>query len=212
LELGKEKGVVVRSVAERMRAALKNVGARRGLEDRTIDCYGSWVVRYGQWAGTAKRAMDPAVGRDFLSYQVEVKEVAQSTQKQCLCALVFFFKDICGMEKVDLGIKFRKTTPRAPVVLDVDELVDLIGKLTSTWTLAAQLQYGSGMRRAEVMSLRIKDVDTKRRTITVQKGKGDKDRVTVFPEGLVKAFEMHKAAVRQVFDADRAAGRPGFLL
>jgi integrase len=116
------------------------------------------------------------------------------------------------MEEVDLGIKLRKTEPRMPVVLDVGEVLALVAKLTATWGVAAQLQYATGLRRAELMRLRIKDVDLKRRTITVRGGKGDKDRVTVFPEALVKVFELRKRALREVFDADRAAGRAGVAL
>jgi integrase len=175
LEICNQKGLEVRSVAERMKVAVESAGARRGLALRTRDCYGGWVVRYGQWAKTAQGAMDPKTARDFLVYQVKERKVSFSTQKQALCALVFFFKDVCGMESVDLEVKLRKTSPRIPVVLEVEEILALVDNLTGTWKPAALLQYAAGLRRSEVMSLRIKDVDLKRRTITIRQGKGDKD-------------------------------------
>ena len=53
-----------------------------------------------------------------------------ATQKQALSALVFFFKDVCGME----------------------EVLALVERLTETWKLAALLQYAAGLRRSEVMT------------------------------------------------------------
>ena len=72
----------------------------------------------------------------------------------------------------------RKTQKRVPVVLDVKEVLTLIDRLTGTHQTAAKLQYGSGLRLNELVSLRIQDADPKRSTVTVRGGKGDRDRVT----------------------------------
>ena len=42
------------------------------------------------------------------------------------------------------------------------------------YELAARLRYGTGLRRSELVRLRIKDIDLDRRTVTVHQGKGDK--------------------------------------
>ena len=103
-----------------------------------------------------------------------------------------------------------------PVVLDVQEVLRLIDKLegkgSGLFQLAAKLQYGSGLRVSELASLRIKDLDLARRTITVRAGKGDRDRVTVLPEGLVDDLSRQVTRARILYDSDRAAGRPGVAL
>ena len=124
----------------------------------------------------------------------------------------FFYRDVCGYEEVTLNVRFRKTERRIPIVLSTQEVIALIDRLDGAKKVAAQLQYGSGLRRGELVSLRIKDVDTARRTVTVRGGKGDKDRVTVLPECLVPAIEEQKAAARKLFEQDRAANRPGVAL
>ena len=45
----------------------------------------------------------------------------------------------------------------------------------------ARLLYGTGMRLTEGLNLRVKDVDFDRKVIVVRSGKGDKDRVVMFP-------------------------------
>ncbi|MFT4639932.1 MAG: integrase [Verrucomicrobiales bacterium] len=91
-------------------------------------------------------------------------------------------------------------------------MLALIDRLDGATKVAAQLQYGAGLRRGELVSLRIKDVDTKRRAVTVRGGKGNKDRVTVLPECLVPVIEEQKTVAREWFDQDRAASCPGVAL
>ena len=60
---------------------------------------------------------------------------------QALNALVFFFKDICGMDEVDLEVKLRKTDKRIPVVLDVKEVLTVLDKIDERYELMAIIQY-----------------------------------------------------------------------
>ena len=211
-ELCRARGVEPTSVAGRLRRAAERVGARRGLARRTRDTYGRWLARYGAFVEEERAAMDPARGRDFLSHLVDVEKLAFSTQKQALCALVFFFKDVCGFEEVDLGVRLRKTQRRVPVVLEAEEVLALIDKLPPRWQDMARLQYGAGLRLSELVRLRVKDIDLARRTVTVRQGKGDRDRATVLPQALVRPFELRLVTLRELFAADRAAGRPGVAL
>lgn len=213
LELCRESGREPRSVPERMKAAVETAGARRGLARNTRRTYGGWAVRYGQFAKTAKNAMRPDTARDWLGRLVGEEEVSFSTQKQALNALVFFFKDVCGFEEVDLGVRLRQTKRRIPVVLvDREEIMSLVSKLQGAYRTMAELQYGSGLRLRELVTLRIKDIDLKSRILTVRQGKGDQDRVTMVPRRLISILEERKEVLHKLYKKDRAAGRPGVAL
>jgi site-specific recombinase XerC len=56
-----------------------------------------------------------------------------------------------------LRVTMRKTTPRIPVVLNMHEVVKILDQLEERYRLLAEVQYGSGLRLAELMELRIKD-------------------------------------------------------
>jgi integrase len=47
-----------------------------------------------------------------------------------------------------------------------------------------QIIYGAGLRGIECARLRVKDIDFDRNEITVRRGKGQKDRVTMLPTEL----------------------------
>lgn len=207
-----KEGKEVLSLAEKVRDSVERTGGRRGLAPRTRRSYGGWVARFATWAGTRQRVLDVAFAREWLTELVAAGRVSYATQKQALNALVFLYKDVCGMEDIDLGVKLRKTRKRIPVVLDMGEIMRLIEKLEPAYRLPAQLQYGAGLRVSELVSLRMKDVDCKRRQLTVRAGKGDKDRVTVIPEGLVQAIEKNKVRARVYHEEDRQRGVAGVAL
>ncbi|YCM43899.1 tyrosine-type recombinase/integrase [Verrucomicrobiaceae bacterium 227] len=69
-----------------------------------------------------------------------------------------------------------------------------------------------GLYVAELMSLRIKDIDLDRGTLTVRQGKGDKDRMTVIPKSMREQLAKRIEAVRKVWESDRAEGQPGVYL
>ncbi len=200
-----------RSLPERLRAAVRSAGARRGLATTTKRCYGAWAARYAKFAGGEREAMEVETASRFLGSVVDDEDCAYSTQKQALNAVAFFFKHVCLVEDPVFDVKLRKTGTRVPVVLSKSETQRVFGNLSSPerYELPARLQYGAGLRRSELVRLRIKDVDLERGTLTVRRGKGDKDRVTVLPQSLGEAVARQIEAARAVWQADREAGLAG---
>ena len=70
----------------------------------------------------------------------------------------------------------------------------------------ANLLYGSGLRLMECLRLRVKDLDFSFRQIVVRDGKGNKDRVTMLPQTLIKPLQEHLIRVKTMHDADLAEG------
>ncbi len=212
LHHAKSDGRETRSLEERVRDAVDRAGARRGLALRTRQTYASWAGRFARWAGDETSTMEAGKARDWLAWLVSDQKVSFATQKQALNALAFFFRDVCGKAEVDLQVTMRRTPKRMPVVLSLAEVAAVLAKLPSKCRLAAELQYGAGLRLSELLNLRIKDVDVERRQVTVRGGKGDRDRVTVLPLAVAGQLGGWKEQLRRLHEADRAAGVPGVAL
>ena len=178
----------------------------------TRKVYAGWMARFGEWAGTIRKVMDQREARDWLAEWVNTGKRSFSTQKQALNALVFFYRDGCGQEKVELEVKMRKLKRREPVVLDVEEVLAVIARLEPRYQTMAALQYGAGLRLTELTRLRIKDVDLKRGVLTIRSGKGDRDRVSVVPNCLKSALEIQIAASRKRWEEDREKGVAGVAM
>jgi integron integrase len=150
--------------------------------------------------------MDLGRARDWLTGLVDEEGLSFSSQKLALNSLVFFYRDVCGMEQVDLNVKLRKRPVRIPVVLSCGEVKRLLDAMDGVYGTAARLQYGTGLRVKELLGIRMKDLDWERGQLVVRGGKGDKDRVTMLPKGLEPALRENCAEVRAVFERDRLEG------
>lgn len=155
----------------------------------------------------------------FLQSVVDDEDHAYSTQKQALNALAFFFKRVLGVENPVFDVRLKKTGARIPVVLSKEETQRIFShldqpnevprKTDGRYGLPARLQYGAGLRRSELVRLRIKDIDIHRGTVTVRGGKGDKDRVTMLPGSLAPAITAQIEQARAIWQKDRETGLAG---
>jgi integrase/recombinase XerD len=76
-----------------------------------------------------------------------------------------------------------------PVVLspqDVARLLNAAPRLK--YKAALSLAYGADLRAAEVVSLKVADIDSKRMIIHVEQGKGRKDRCVMLSPYLLELF------------------------
>jgi integrase len=70
----------------------------------------------------------------------------------------------------------------------------------------AMLLYGSGLRIMACLRLRVKDIDFSRHEVWVRQGKRNKDRVTMLSSAVAPKLQGHIQGVRELHDADLAAG------
>ena len=96
-----------------------------------------------------------------------------------------------------------------PVVLSQDELTRLFAAMHGATGLMAKLTYGGGLRSSECLRLRVKDIDFDRGCLIVRSGKGNKDRMTLFPERLHEDIRRHLEFAKALHAKDRRAGAPG---
>ena len=181
---------------------------------RTEQAYVHWVrafVRFHRMRHP--REMGQPEVEAFLSWLAAERRVAVSTHRQALSALLFLYQKVFGQHlpwMQSIGRPHRP--PRLPVVLSVAEVARVLALLQGEQRLLAQLLYGTGMRIAEVLHLRVKDIDFENRTVLVRCGKGGKDRALMLPAALVPALREQLAHARALWLADVQADRAGVFM
>jgi len=141
--------------------------------------------------------------KQYLTYLAVERKVSVSTQSQAFNALLFFYRNVLEVDVSDLEDTIRSKRPaRLPVVLSKEEIRTLIDHMPFPYSLMGLLIYGSGLRLIECLSLRIKDLDFESCTIHVHEGKGNKDRLTVFPSSLKEDLQKQISFCRTIFDKD----------
>src|SRR5918996_2572482 len=144
----------------------------------------------------------------FITYIVNQKTVSASTQNQALSAILFLYRNVLNIQLDEKSLlQIRPTKPkRVPTVLSRDEAKKVIAKMDGVYKLMTQIMYGSGLRLMEVLRLRIKDLDFANRQIIVRDGKGENDRVTMFPDVLLEPLRLHLKQVKAQHDLDLSMG------
>jgi integron integrase len=180
----------------------------RHYSHTTERSYVGWARRYVEFSGRKHpRELGAEDFRRFLDSLVSDHDVSESTHHQALCAVVFLYRHVLEMDVPWLDCFARpKHAPHLPVVLTHDEATRLIGVIEGVPKLMATLQYGSGLRVMECARLRVKDLDFSARQIFVRRGKGKKDRLTLFPNVLQEPLRQHLCIVRCQHEHDLEQG------
>ncbi len=111
-----------------------------------------------------------------------------------------------GLEIGELDYSLAHVPRRLPVVYSRDEITAIMGHLHGTYRLQVGLMYGTGIRSAELLSLRVKDVDFGSNNVFVYRGKGSKDRTTMLPQRLIPSLKRQIEKVKKLHDQDKEEG------
>jgi len=184
---------------------------------RTEEAYVHWVrafVRFHDLRHPSE--LSHAHVEAFLAWLAAERQVAPSTHRQALSALLFLYQKVLRLNLPWMGeIGRPRTERRLPVVLSPAEVASVLAALdaqssaASPHGLLGRLLYGTGMRLLEGLQLRVKDIDFDRRALIVRHGKGAKDRVVMLPAALEQPLRDQLAAAHKLWVADRAVGQAG---
>ena len=175
----------------------------RKLAWTTEKTYIHWILAFIRFNGRRHPGELGAAEVDaFLSWLGIRRQVSPATQAIALNALVFMYRHYF---KVDLGqLDFKRARPkrRLPAVLSHAEALQIIAEIPGRTGLIVKLLYGAGLRSAECLNLRVKDIDFAMREIVVRQGKGGKDRRTVLPDSLHEELRDQIERVRLLHKED----------
>lgn len=132
--------------------------------------------------------------RRYMVYAMEKGGIKENTAHSRLNALKFYFEQVLRREKFFWEIPRPKKPLQLPNFFNQDEITALIktsGNIKHKTML--MLAYSSGLRVSEVVSIKSKNIDSKRMCILITQAKGKKDRmVSLSPVLLVMLREYWK--------------------
>lgn len=175
---------------------------------RTEQTYHEWIVRFMKFYDMKRhpKEMGTAEIERFLSHLATHDNVAASTQRQALNAIMFLYREVLDIQLGEIAHMRSKRTRRPPTVLTQQEVLQLMTNMTGTHRLMTQLLYGCGLRLMECIRLRIQDVDFGQGRIFVRGGKGGKDRTVILPDRVRPLLADHIHRVEELHKNDLSAG------
>jgi integron integrase len=176
---------------------------------RTEQTYIAWVRRYILFHDKRHpREMGAAEINQFVSHLAVERNVSASTQNQALSAVLFLYRHVLKIELDESAIGDLRPakSKHIPTVLSKEEAKAVIKNMQGIYRLMAQILYGSGLRLMECLRLRVKDLDFANHQIIVRDGKGENDRVTMFPDVLLEPLRLHLNQIKAQHEKDLSEG------
>ena len=119
----------------------------------------------------------------YMLYLVEKRNLSLASQNQAINAIKFYLEQVKKGERTIYYVERPRKELKLPTVLSENEIKAL---LLATDNVKHRcilfMLYSTGLRISELLGLRWQDLDYDRKVIYVRRGKGRKDRITLFSE------------------------------
>jgi integrase/recombinase XerD len=177
---------------------------RRMIEDMTIrklapKTQQGYIRTVKEFAAFLGRSPDKASLEDVRRFQLHLAERGAHAPilNHTVSALRFFFRITLRRLDIVEHTTFIREPQKLPVVLSSEEVARLLNAAPGLkYKAALSVAYGAGLRAAEVVSLKISDIDSKRMIIRVEQGKGRKDRNVMLSASLLELLRAWWRAAR----------------
>lgn len=176
----------------------------RNYSRRTIKTYLTWIKAFINF-NEKKHPDDMGVVEveRFLTHLAVNRSVSISTQSLALNSLIFLYDKFLEKPLGNLNeFKRVKRTPKLPVVLTQQEIKLLFENVEPKYKLMLGMLYGSGLRRIELLRLRVNDVDLEMKQVRVWNSKGYRSRITTLAVELIPAIKNQIEKVQHYLDED----------
>src|SRR6266853_5835160 len=195
---------------------------QRMIEDMSSRKLGTHTQR-SHIAAFLKRSPDTATAEDVRLFQLHLAETGASicTRNRTMTGLGFLFRVTLRQGDIADQIQYIREPQTIPLVMSPDEVKRLLAAAQSLKSrVLLSLAYGCGLRAAEVISLKVSDIDSAQKVIRIEQAKGRKDRyVMLSPELLDLLRQWWKVRPsrydgetpvqeRWLFPSRKSAGRP----
>ena len=158
----------------------------RNYSPNTITTYISLLAALARHFNKSPDLISSDELKDYLFKKIAQDQLSPSAINQIISAFRILQVDVLGKDWDPVKVKRPKMPKTLPVVFSKEEISAILASLKNRkhYCLVA-LTYAAGLRLNEVVNLKPADLDSSRMQIRISSGKGNKDRYTLFPAGLL---------------------------
>jgi len=169
----------------------------RNFASNTMLCYLKQVSYFAQHFGRSPERLGPEEIRTYQIYLAKERRLGISSRTVAVSALRFLYHVTLKQDRVIEMIPFPKQEHRLPVILSPEEVLRLLEAAPSfSHRVIFSTMYGTGVRVSEALHLRVPDIDSQRRMIRIEQGKGHQDRYVPLSPKLLELLRTYWRTVR----------------
>lgn len=171
----------------------------RNFSPETQRSYIHYLAHFAKYFDQCPSQLDVGAVREYQLYLSEVRQLSPQSVNCFTAAAKFLYQETLELPWSNAHFKRQRTPNSLPVVLsqqEVERFLAPIGVLKHR--AALMVCYGSGLRIAETVRLKVSDIDSNRMVIRVERGKGAKDRYSVLSQRLLEVLRVYWKQQRPV--------------
>lgn len=165
---------------------------RRHYATTTRESYLKILKAFQRHIGKRLDHVGPNDLRRYQVYLLEERRLAVGTVVAQLAALRFFYLRVLKRRQMKEDLPYPKRPRRLPIILSPEEVQRLIAGAQNLFhrTMLMTL-YGGGLRRSELLHLKVSDIDSQRMVLRIERGKGGHDREVPLSPTLLTALREY---------------------
>jgi integrase/recombinase XerD len=169
----------------------------RGLASTTQRSYLHYVADFAKFYHTSPEHLDPEAVRQYELYLLNEKKLSPESINTFVSAVQFLYLVTLEMPWGKECFPRVRRPDKLPVVLSPEEVSRFFEHIRCLKNRAAlMLCYGAGLRISEAVAVKVSDIDSKRRLIRIEQGKGKKDRYVMLSPRLLAVLRAYWRAAR----------------
>lgn len=111
---------------------------------------------------------------------------------QSINSIKFYYEIVMGMPNRFYSIDRPRKEQKLPQIISKEEVLKIIAHTNNLkHKCIVGLLYSAGLRRSELINLKISDIDSKRMLIRIEAGKGNKDRYSLLSTQILKDLRLY---------------------
>jgi len=129
--------------------------------------------------------------RSYLQILVRQKKSA-SYINQMINSIKFYYEVVMEMPNRFYSIERPIKRETLPKVISLEEVQGIINNTNNIkHRCIVSLLYSAGLRRSELLNLKLEDIDSKRMVINIKHGKGNKDRLSILSPTVLENLRIY---------------------
>ena len=146
--------------------------------------------------------------RAYLEHLIKLKK-SDSYINQAINSIKFYYEVVQGMPNRFYAVERPRKKQTLPKVLSKEEVTKLIAHTNNIkHKCIVSLLYSAGLRRSELLNLKVSDIESSRMLIRVEGAKGNKDRMTILSKTLLvdlRAYYKEYRPEKWLFEGPKQA-------
>ena len=184
-----------RKLSEGYRACPEEFYQKLELKLYAINTAKSYIGKFETFINHFKDIPLVEIGElEIKSYlqQLVIAGKSDSYVNQMVNSIKFYYETVMGMPNRFYAIDRPRKKEKLPKVISKEEVQLLINYTSNIkHRCIVSLLYSAGLRRGELLNLKITDIDSKRMIINVVQGKGNKDRITILSKNVLEELREY---------------------